>query len=238
MRRVVVAVPLAFLMGVSAFAQAPVQPATPPAGQAPSQPAPAPKPAPPQPATPPAGQAPAQPAPKPAPTTPAPAVPPQATLKPPPPFPQGAKVAFVNLQGVFQLSADGKAAAAKVQSLTTQKQAQLGERQKVLAANQQKLQTGGTVMSDQARGQLEKDIERQTRELERFQQDAQAELTDLQTDLNDDFQKRLFPILQKMAEEKQLHLLFSASDAGLIWAEPGLDLTFEAVKQLDSAPAK
>jgi Skp family chaperone for outer membrane proteins len=203
--------PVALLLSaMTAFAQAP---GAPPAGQAPGQPKPT---------------APAQPAPKPAPA-PAPVTPPS----PPKPFPQGAKVAFVNLQAVFQLSADGKAAGAKVQSLTTQKQAQIAERQKILQANQQKLQTGGSLMNEQARGQLEKEIEKQTRELERFQQDAQAELNDLQTELNDGFQKKLFPVLQRMAEEKGLHMLFSAADAGLIWADEGLNLTEEAVKRLD-----
>ena len=136
------------------------------------------------------------------------------------------------------MSGDGKAAAAKVQSLTTQKQAQIAERQKILQANQQKLQTGGTLMNEQARGQLEKEIEKQTRELERFQQDAQAELNDIQVELNDSFQKKLFPVLQKMAEEKGLHLLFSAADAGLIWADEGLNLTEEAVKRPDTGGGK
>ena len=213
MRRLAVAVPVALILCVMpalAMAQS-----APPAGQAPGQLKPAPT-------------APAQPAPKPV-QPPIAAQPPS----PPKPFPQGAKVAFVNLQAVFQLSADGKAAAAKVQSLTTQKQAQIAERQKVLQANQQKLQTGGTLMNEQARGQLEKDVEKQTRELERFQQDAQAELQDLQVELNDGFQKKLFPVLQKMAEEKGLQMLFSAADAGLIWADEGLNLTEEAVKRLD-----
>ena len=221
MRRLAVAVPVALLLSVMpalAMAQA-----APPAGQAPGQP----KPAPGQPK--PAPTTPAQPAPKPV-QPPIAAQPPS----PPKPFPQGAKMAFVNLQAVFQLSADGKAAAAKVQSLTTQKQAQIAERQKVLQANQQKLQTGGTLMNEQARGQLEKDVEKQTRELERFQQDAQAELQDLQVELNDGFQKKLFPVLQKMAEEKGLQMLFSAADAGLIWADEGLNLTEEAVKRLDT----
>ena len=217
MTRPAVAVTVALFLGVMpAFASTQ---AAPPAGQAPAQPKPTPT-------------APAQPPPKPAPApAPAAAQPPS----PPKPFPQGAKVAFVNLQAVFQLSGDGKAAAAKVQSLTTQKQAQIAERQKVLQANQQKLQTGGTLMNEQSRGQLEKDIEKQTRELERFQQDAQAELQDLQTELNDAFQKKLFPVLEKMAEEKGLQMLFSAADAGLIWADQGLNLTEEAVKRLDGA---
>jgi Skp family chaperone for outer membrane proteins len=223
MRRLAVAAPVALLLSaMPAFAMAQ---AAPPAGQAPGQPRPAPT-APGQPK--PAPTAPVQPAPKPV-QPPIAAQPPS----PPKPFPQGAKMAFVNLQAVFQLSADGKAAAAKVQSLTTQKQAQIAERQKVLQANQQKLQTGGTLMNEQARGQLEKDVEKQTRELERFQQDAQAELQDLQVELNDGFQKKLFPVLQKMAEEKGLQMLFSAADAGLIWADEGLNLTEEAVKRLD-----
>ncbi len=195
-----------------AFAQAPAgQPAAPPPATA-KPPAPAP------------GQ-PAAPAPAPAPAAP----------QPPAPFPQGAKVGYVNLQMVAQLSNDGKAAAAKVQALTTKKQAEIGEKQKQLQGSQQKLQTGGGVMSDQARGQLEKDIERQNKELERFQQDAQAELQELQQELQQEFQTRLFPILDQLSQEKGLHLLFSGADAGLIWAAPGLDLTAEAVKKLDSA---
>ena len=51
---------------------------------------------------------------QPAPAAPAPAAQAQPAAQPPAPFPQGAKVGFVNLQAIAQLSADGKAAAAKV----------------------------------------------------------------------------------------------------------------------------
>src|SRR5262252_6808050 len=55
---------------------------------------------------------PAQPRPAaPAPATPAPAPPPA----PPAPFPTGAKIAFVNLQQIANLSAEGKSLTAKVQ---------------------------------------------------------------------------------------------------------------------------
>ena len=142
-------------------------------------------------------------------------------------------MAFVNLQVIAQLSSDGKAAAAKVNGLTQKKQSEIADKSKVLQGNQQKLQTGGGVMSDSARGQLEKEIERQQRELERMQQDAQAELNELQQELQGDFQKKLLPVLEQLAKEKGLQFLFSGADAGLIWAEPGLDLTLEAVKKLD-----
>ena len=70
---------------------------------------------------------------------------------------------------------------------------------------------------------------------QRFEQDAQGEVQSLQTELQNDFQKKLFPILQQMAQEKGLQLLLSASDAGAIWWEPGIDLTADAIKRLDVA---
>ena len=184
-------------------------------------------------ANPPAPVAPKPVAPAPAPTAPPAQQPAPPPAQPPAPFPTGAKVAYVNLQVIAQLSSDGKAAAGKVNALTQKKQAEIGEKTKTLQANQQKLQTGGSVMSEAARGQLEKDIDRQQRELERAQQDAQSELNELQQDLQNEFQKKLLPVLEQIAKEKSLHFLFSGADAGLIWAEPGLDLTLEAVKRLD-----
>jgi Skp family chaperone for outer membrane proteins len=187
---------------------------------------------------PPAGQ-------KPQPTTPAPATPaapapaqPAPAPQPPAPFPQGAKAAYVNLQSIAQRSADGKAAATKVNALIQKKQSEAAEKNKALQASQQKLSTGGSVLSESARAQLQKDIEKMQVEAQRFEQDAQAEINDMQQQLQGDFQRKLIPILEQIAKEKSLNMLFSGADAGLIWADPGLDLTDEAVKRLDAATSK
>jgi outer membrane protein len=176
-------------------------------------------------------QAPAQPAAQP--QAPAAAPAPQ----PPPVFPQGAKIGLVNLQQIAQLSSEGKASTAKVQALITKKQAEGAAKAKALQDNQAKLQQSGSLMNDVARAQLEKDIERQQVEVDRFQQDAQAEVTELQTELQGDFQQKLFPVLNQMLEEKGLHLLLSAADAGVIAADAGIDLTLEAIKRFDAATA-
>jgi Skp family chaperone for outer membrane proteins len=73
---------------------------------------------------------------------------------------------------------------------------------------------------------------------QRLQQEAQNEVQKLQADLQAEFQKKLMPILTAMSQEKHLSMLMSAADAGLIWAEPGLDLTAEALKRLDASTAK
>jgi Skp family chaperone for outer membrane proteins len=192
------------------------------AGQAPSQ---APARAPAAPAQPPPAQPPALATPAPAPL-------------PPAPFPQGAKVAFVNLQAIASLSAEGKAAASKVNDLFQKKQTEAAAKAKLLQGNQQKLQTSGSVMSEAARAQLEKEIERQQVEGQRFEQDAQSEVNDLQQQLQQEFQKKLLPVLEELRKEKGLQALFSAGDSGVLVADQGLDLTLEAVKKLDAATAK
>jgi len=183
-------------------------------------------------------QTPAQPPaqPKPATPAPAPAVPAATTppAQPPAPFPAGAKIAFFQPEVVFQNSADGKAAVARVQALITKKQGENAEKAKALQANQQKLQTSGSVMSEAARAQLEKEIDRQTKEAERFQQDAQAEINELQQEVQNEFVKKLQPILEQIATEKQLHLLFNARESGISWATAGLDLTPDVIKKLDA----
>ncbi len=174
---------------------------------------------------------PTQPAPPPAAQVPAPAPAPQA--QPPAPFPAGAKIAFFDPRIVFQSSKEGQAALARVKTLTDKKQTENNDRQKKLAADQQKLQTSGSMLNDAAKAQLEKDIEKQQVDMQRFQQDAQAEINELQQEVQSDFVKKLQPIVDKIAAEKGLHLLFNSAEAGLAWAAPGLDLTPEVIKAID-----
>jgi outer membrane protein len=184
--------------------------------------------------TPPAGQAPpATPPPGTLPATP-PATPLQAPAAPKP-FPQGAKVAFINIQRIANESAEGRAATARVKALNDKKVAELSDKQKNLQAAQQKLQQSGSVLSDAARGGLEKDIERMQVEIQRYTQDAQAEVQELQQELQAEFQKKLLPIINGVATEKGLHMVFSQVDSGLVWAEGGLDITADIVKRFDTA---
>src|SRR5215475_11808730 len=176
---------------------------------------------------------PAQPAPtqaKPATPTPAPA-PATPPASPPAPFPAGAKIAYVNLQQVANLSVEGKGLTAKVQALMQKKQTEAQAKSKALADSQNKLQSGA--LSDTARAALEKDIERMNVEGQRFQQDAQQEINELSQQLQNEFQQKLFPILDQLVKEHDLHLLLSAADAGIVAGNPGIDLTMEAVKKLD-----
>jgi Skp family chaperone for outer membrane proteins len=170
----------------------------------------------------------------PAPAQPPAAQPPPAPATPPAPFPAGSKIAFVNLQQVANLSGEGKISTAKVQALMQKKQTEAQNKSKALADAQAKLQTSGAILSEAARDQLGKDIERMNIEGQRFQQDAQAEINELSQQLQGEFQQKLFPVLEVVSKEKGIQILLSAADAGVVWADAGLDLTLDVVKKLDA----
>ena len=62
--------------------------------------------------------------------------------------------------------------------------------------------------------------------------EIQARLKELQEEL----QIRLSPIIQQVATERGLHMLFSVVDSGLVWADPSLDITPEVIQKFDAAP--
>jgi outer membrane protein len=211
MRRFTVAACLSLALGAIptlALAQAKPPATPPPATQKPTTP-------------PPAAQAPA-------------AQPPAAQPTPPPKFPDGAKVAFMNIPRIAAESAEGKASTSRVSALREKKLADLNAKNKQVETAQQKLNSGG-LLSDEARAATQKEIDKLNVEIQRMQQDAEAEMQDLQQQLQLDFQRKLSPIIQQIAVEKGLHILLSQTDAGLVWAEPGLDLTSEIIKRFDAA---
>jgi outer membrane protein len=212
----VAAVTLALAAG-PALAQA-----TPPVQNPPAQQPPPTQP----PAQPPTGtQKPATPAPQ----TPAP------QPQPPKPFPEGAKVALINMQAIASSSIEGKAATGRIQELIKKKTAELTEKQKQGQAIQTKLQQGGAVLSDQARSQAEKDLQRIQRELQAMQEDAQQEQQELTQQLQLEFQEKLNPVIEQVATEKGLHLVLNV-EAGVVWGYAGIDITAEVIKRFDAAP--
>ena len=132
-------------------------------------------------------------------------------------------------------SVEGRAANEKVKALNDQKVRELNERNKALQSAQQKLEQGGTVLNDNARAQLQQEVERQQRDIQRFTEDAQQDVQALQQQLQEDFQRKLNPIVDRVAREKQVHMVFSAADSGLVWADPTMDLTGDIIRAFDAA---
>jgi outer membrane protein len=184
---------------------------------------------------PPATPAPAAGTQKPAEQPPATPAAPAGAAAAPRPFPEGAKIGYVDLQFIASNSAEGRAATARIQEYAKKKTAELEGKQKALEAARNKLLQGGTVLSDAARGQMEKEIDKMARELQFAQQEAQSEQTALTSELQNEFQTRLNPVIDQVANEKGLHYVLSIADSGVIWVNTGLNISAEVMKRLDAA---
>jgi Skp family chaperone for outer membrane proteins len=186
---------------------------------------------------------PAQPPTKPPATPPAtpPAAPPTQAAAPVPkpeaprPYPEGAKIAYVDIQAVAANSVDGKAASARIQDLQKKKMAEITEKNKALETAKTKQATGATIMNDQARLALEKEVDKLTREVQFLQQEFQSDSQALQSELQIEFQRKLNPVLEQIGKEKNLHMLVDINNSGAVWVDTGLDLTGEVIKRLDAS---
>jgi outer membrane protein len=150
-------------------------------------------------------------------------------------FLDGVKYAFINIQRIAAESSEGKASSAKIEQLRTKRATELNDKNKQIEGLQAKQRSA--VLGDDARLQIQKDIDKITKEVERLTQDAQGELQELQNELQVDFQRKVAPVIESVARDKGLHLLFSQADSGLVWADNGLDLTLEVIRRLDAATA-
>jgi Skp family chaperone for outer membrane proteins len=145
------------------------------------------------------------------------------------------KIAYVNLDRIASLSAEGKAAAATLQRFRDRKAGEVAERGKQVEALQAKLSQGESVLNDDARQRLRRQFDRAQIDFQRFTQDSEAEVQDLQQQLMSAFTAKLFPIIGQVATEKNLWAVFNLSESGIIWQNPAFDLSEEIARRLDAS---
>jgi outer membrane protein len=149
------------------------------------------------------------------------------------PFLADSKIAFVNMQALLSESKLGKAGLAQMKTLTDKQQADLNDKNKAIQTLQQKIQTQSTVVTPETRTQWNSDLEKAQRDLQYSQNEAQAQVEELNQRLLGDFQEKVLPIIEALAKEKGLYAIFGAAESGAAYVHPGVDLTVELVKRLD-----
>ena len=152
-------------------------------------------------------------------------------------LPEGAVVAWVNVPEIAAVSASGQELAGQVQTLNEEKISEINAMNTELQASQEKLEQGASVLSETAAAQLQRDIGRLQIDIQRASEDAQVEVQTLTEELQIDFQDSLMPIIGEIAAEKQLHLVLSVTDSGMVWTLPGLNITADVIARFDAAYA-
>src|SRR5438552_15966558 len=150
---------------------------------------------------------------------------------------QTSRVAVVDFEKAIVESVEGKKSSDKFNGTLQAKQAEGEKRQKELEDAQRKLQTQERTLSDTAKANLQKDIERRTTELQRYNEDSQKELQSLRDELLRPIAERASAILNAIAAEQGYTVIIDVSNPqnNVVWFNPKNDLTEELTRRIDAA---
>jgi Skp family chaperone for outer membrane proteins len=143
-----------------------------------------------------------------------------------------ARIACFSPQRAFAESADGKATLARLSTLQDARARTIEEKNKTLQAQEQALERNSSLLSESARTEKTAEVQKLRIDVQRFIEDAQAELMGIEREAENAFVVKLKPALAKVARDKGLQIVFNADDGQVAWFDPSVDITSDVVKQL------
>jgi outer membrane protein len=151
------------------------------------------------------------------------------------------KVGIIHIQNAIISTKDGQKAAGELQTKFAPKKAALDQKQSTIAQLQDQLRKGNNTMSEDAKQKLVREIDQNTKSLNRETEDAQAELDQEQNKIMQELGQRLVAVMDKYAKENGYSVILDVSSpqTPVLFAASGIDITQDIIALYDksSAPA-
>lgn len=148
-----------------------------------------------------------------------------------------ARVGVINMQAAITGTAEGKQAAAELQSQFAPRQAELQTMQKQIEDDQSRLRTGQTTLSDEEQARLTRDYNTLTRKLQRKSQEDQDDFNDAQQDLINRIGRKMVDVLDKYAKDGGYAVVLDSSSqqTPIIYEANQIDITQDIIRLYDEA---
>ncbi len=150
------------------------------------------------------------------------------------------RVAVLDFQKAVTENAEGKKAQEKFMTELNKRQSEFEAKQKALTEAQTKLQTGDKALSDAAKADLTKQIDKYNTELQRMNDDAQKELGGLQQELFRPIAEKAQEAVKSYSTENGFAVVFDLSSQAnsIVHYSEVADITTEIIRRMDAAAAK
>jgi outer membrane protein len=146
------------------------------------------------------------------------------------------QIAYISLQRISTDSTDAKAAAAKLDALRQTRTRELTAKQHALEETRRQLANSGGLFRASRRARLKADEDRERTELQRLTQQAQNEFQELQRQLQSALHQKLTAVIDDISKRRAIQVVLN-SEAAVVWAPPGADLTAEVLERLNANAA-
>lgn len=146
------------------------------------------------------------------------------------PAPTGvAKIVTINIQDAILACNEGQRDFEALNKKLEPKQTELKSMNDEVESLKKQLNTGGDKLSEDARGNLVKQIEQKQKALERAVQDARDDAQTQQQEIGNRILQKMGPVIIKYAADKGLGLIVDTSNpwpnGPVLWAAPSVDIT-------------
>lgn len=151
------------------------------------------------------------------------------------------KVGVINIQAAIASTAEGKQAAAELQSQFTPRMNELQNLQKQIEDVRNRLQAGQSTLSDEEKARLQREGDTLTRTYQRKQQELQDDTNDAQQDVVNRIGRKLVDILNKYSKDNGYAIVLddSSQQTPVIFAANQIDVTQDIIRLFDqSYPVK
>lgn len=148
---------------------------------------------------------------------------------------QPTKVGVLNIQAAIANTQDGKKAAADLESKYAPRRKEVESDQSAINSLKDQLQKGQNTMSETAKAQLIRDIDDKTKRLNRKMEDAQADLQQDQQKALQTIGQKMMVVIDKYAKDHGYTLLIdvSSQQTPVLFAASDIDVTKAIVDLYD-----
>jgi outer membrane protein len=147
----------------------------------------------------------------------------------------------INIQAAIASTAEGKQAAAELQSQFTPRMNDLQNLQKQIEDVRNRLQTGQSTLSDEEKGRLTRQGDQLTRTYQRKQQELQDDTNDAQQEVVNRIGRKIVDVLNKYSKDQGYAVVLddSSQQTPVIYAANQIDVTQDIIRLYDqSYPVK
>jgi outer membrane protein len=155
--------------------------------------------------------------------------------------PASSKVGVINIQAAIASTAEGKQAAAELQSQFAPRSTELQNLQKQIEELRTRLQTGQSTLSDEEKARLAREGDQLTRAFQRKQQEFQDDSNDAQQEVVNRIGRKIVDVLNKYSKENAYSVVLDTSSqtTPVLYAANQIDVTQDIIRLYDqSYPVK
>ena len=147
------------------------------------------------------------------------------------------KIGIIHVQAAILQTKDGQKAAADLKTKFAPKQAELEKKQAAIEGLREQMQKGSATMSDEAKAKIARDIDANTKSLQRDNEDLQSDVEQEEGRIFNDLGSKLYAVVEKFAKDNGYSLIIDVSNqqTPVWWAAESINITAEITSLYDKA---